>query len=349
MKEIILHIGHGKTGTTATQMFLAKNSELLRKHGIYYDEHRSLPKARAGLITSGNINSHDPDWFKSQIIRNAKSQKNYTKFLYSSEVMFDLHEELIENILRYKNKHHFTLILSVRNPVEMLSSHYVQAVKRAGYIKTIEEYEPVEKTIIKSLNLIKLCSENDIDIKLLNYSFHKKEITGKILELLGLESIQFGNMDDQYQLNLNRSLNKSELKLIIEVNRVLGRKFGQLLSDNLVEQLPDVTGDSVHIPIAVYEKFKARVTEAVNYVNKHLPQDEQLTLEYIQSDKEDDDIHLNQSQIGLILALFKRRIFSPQFEFDEKSYLQKNPDVKKAGADPYRHFLIHGIREGRDF
>lgn len=33
--------------------------------------------------------------------------------------------------------------------------------------------------------------------------------------------------------------------------------------------------------------------------------------------------------------------------FDGEDYLRRNPDVAATGADPLRHYLGHGIREGR--
>ena len=38
---------------------------------------------------------------------------------------------------------------------------------------------------------------------------------------------------------------------------------------------------------------------------------------------------------------------SKKFKFDPELYLKLNPDVKRAGVNPYRHYLEHGIFEGR--
>src|SRR5690606_18898074 len=35
-------------------------------------------------------------------------------------------------------------------------------------------------------------------------------------------------------------------------------------------------------------------------------------------------------------------------EFDRDFYLDQNPDLAEARADPLEHFLVHGWREGRD-
>lgn len=34
--------------------------------------------------------------------------------------------------------------------------------------------------------------------------------------------------------------------------------------------------------------------------------------------------------------------------FDTKAYLELNPDVAEAGVDPVRHFILHGLKEGRE-
>jgi hypothetical protein len=40
-------------------------------------------------------------------------------------------------------------------------------------------------------------------------------------------------------------------------------------------------------------------------------------------------------------AMRREKIFDPQ------AYLVLNPDVKAAGSDPLRHYLLHGIEERR--
>ncbi|MGO9025942.1 MAG: hypothetical protein ACLQIQ_16840 [Beijerinckiaceae bacterium] len=47
----------------------------------------------------------------------------------------------------------------------------------------------------------------------------------------------------------------------------------------------------------------------------------------------------------LICAAPPRRV--ELIDFDAKAYLALNPDVCAAGVDPYRHYLWHGILEGR--
>jgi hypothetical protein len=39
--------------------------------------------------------------------------------------------------------------------------------------------------------------------------------------------------------------------------------------------------------------------------------------------------------------------FNPRPDFDTLYYLASNPDVAKAGINPFIHYLLHGREEGR--
>lgn len=44
----------------------------------------------------------------------------------------------------------------------------------------------------------------------------------------------------------------------------------------------------------------------------------------------------------------QRRLPRLSVLFDEAYYLEQNPDVAESGMEPYLHFLVHGVGEGRD-
>ena len=56
MKKLIVHVGHGKTGSSFLQSIFALNSDRMAQLGILYPEHISNAMARRGHITSGNGN-----------------------------------------------------------------------------------------------------------------------------------------------------------------------------------------------------------------------------------------------------------------------------------------------------
>ena len=50
MNKLILHIGHGKTGSSYIQSFLANNILKLKENGIKYPKPRDLLKQKRGLL-----------------------------------------------------------------------------------------------------------------------------------------------------------------------------------------------------------------------------------------------------------------------------------------------------------
>jgi transposase InsO family protein len=54
-QKIILHIGHGKTGSSYIQSSLALTAGRLREAGIEYPELRPFTRAKQGRISSGNL------------------------------------------------------------------------------------------------------------------------------------------------------------------------------------------------------------------------------------------------------------------------------------------------------
>ena len=54
MNKLILHVGHGKTGSSYIQSFLALNKNMLKNNGFIYPEPNDIQKAIIGHVTSGN-------------------------------------------------------------------------------------------------------------------------------------------------------------------------------------------------------------------------------------------------------------------------------------------------------
>ena len=54
MKNVIIHVGHGKTGSSFLQSVFAMNYQKMKEVGICYPEHTSNKIAIEGKITNGN-------------------------------------------------------------------------------------------------------------------------------------------------------------------------------------------------------------------------------------------------------------------------------------------------------
>ena len=142
-KKVFLHIGHGKTGSTAFQCFMAKNYLNLIENNILYNKSELIEfnLALENKINSGNINPKD-DWVRDSLLPVLKSKPNYKSYIFSNENLFHnlrpFFKYLNENL--HIEKYEFEMILAVRNPSEMLLSEYNQNVKREGMDITYEQF-----------------------------------------------------------------------------------------------------------------------------------------------------------------------------------------------------------------
>ena len=131
--RLFLHIGHGKTGTSAIQSALAIAAKDLSNTGTYYPISKSLRDKASHLeITSGNWKEQPESTLSEQLIKLIQDNQHYSKIVLSSESLFWLIPELIKDKKTWDEYIDIHLILAVREIDEMLSSEYQQRVKRHG-------------------------------------------------------------------------------------------------------------------------------------------------------------------------------------------------------------------------
>ena len=100
--KLFLHIGHGKTGTSAIQSALAIASEDLAKRGINYPIQQSLRDRASRLeITSGNWEPTPEISLSDQLIDLAEKNHAESRIILSSESLFWLIPELIQNKIHW--------------------------------------------------------------------------------------------------------------------------------------------------------------------------------------------------------------------------------------------------------
>ena len=124
MAKLLLHIGHGKTGSSFIQSVLSQNHEKLINEGILYPRHTNDDKAKEGQVTNGN----------GLILLNSPLEFfGLNNILLSSESLFRYVQD--KNFCREKLKDQFdevTIILYTRNVMDFLISAWGQHVKRNG-------------------------------------------------------------------------------------------------------------------------------------------------------------------------------------------------------------------------
>ena len=131
--KLYLHIGHGKTGTSAIQSAFAIAQKDLLKQGIEYHIHNTdREKASQFAITSGNWNHNPKESLAQELTRRSQERNNNNSILLSSESLFWQLDSLFEDGFQELKDLNLHVLLAVREIEEMLSSEYQQRVKRHG-------------------------------------------------------------------------------------------------------------------------------------------------------------------------------------------------------------------------
>ena len=134
-KRIVIHTGPGKTGSSAIQAWLTKNTKWLQSQGVFYPKH-NLSKEQ---ISSGNLREilvqkkGDTSW---QVDREKVTQL-MTRFKNSRcNILLLSSEFFFHNIIKIQDAiPEAEFVAYIRNPVELLESNYNQSVKRHSSTK----------------------------------------------------------------------------------------------------------------------------------------------------------------------------------------------------------------------
>jgi hypothetical protein len=178
--QFYLHIGHGKTGTTAIQSAFAIAQEDLLKHQIDYPiSYIEREKASQFAITSGNWKHNPDESLAKELIRISQERVNDNSILLSSESLFWHLDSLFKEDSRRLKDLNLHILLVVRDIEEMLSSEYQQRVKRHGEKRPFEQFLRSRHFISshhkKASDVINLLKKNQIKTTIINYSKHKRQ------------------------------------------------------------------------------------------------------------------------------------------------------------------------------
>ena len=172
--KLFLHIGHGKTGTSAIQSALAIASEDLSRQGITYPIQQSLRDRASRLeITSGNWDPTPNTSLTNQLINISKNNKDNSIIVLSSESLFWLTPKLLRDKSSWDSYIDIHIILAVREIEEMLSSEYQQRVKRHADSMPLGQFLRARHFVsshhAKASEIIESMSQLNITNTIINY------------------------------------------------------------------------------------------------------------------------------------------------------------------------------------
>ncbi len=336
MKEIILHIGHGKTGSSYLQSCLALNRDKLLDIGIDYPVHSSFKEAKRGGISSGN----GALFLKNYL--NAESLSEQNKILYSSENLFRhrslsrtfpkiLEEEWLSKALEYFGPK-IKIIVFTRNLFEISFSIWGQYIKRGGgkhdlntFLKLTTNSNPYNDL----LEWLNLSSKYNCQINLRNYSNHKDNLLNVFLEDLIGKKAKIEDFIQPKNKNVNRSLTFSEY----EVQRICNflNTSKPDLSDLLVNELPDIKSMEIKCSMESYNIVKNANIEVINNINNQIDKNESIKIESPEAVtyKENNIQHtfLTEEQIKIITSYLENNT-------------NKEKSVDKLGIDQIRDIAL---------
>jgi len=302
-KRVVLHIGHGKTGSSAIQAALARNQELLRSAGLLYPDHATMDQARRGEVTSGNL---DPEnWFEGQVIPIARAAEGYNTIVFSNENLFHRFDQFLDRHAAYDEEFDFEIVLFVREPFEKLNSAYQQMVKRSGFAGTIREFAEHDGDAAHAATLLQALKTQGVRFAVFNYSVLRHGAIRALFAHLGVWEL-IEERGETAVGTVNRSLTAAELDFLLHVNRVFGVQFGSAIADALVHRLPDLTPAMAPIDAETRALFHASNRDAVATINRFLPASDQLRLDAgpATSNEGEADRLLSDAQVEVIRSVF---------------------------------------------
>ncbi|MCC4288865.1 hypothetical protein [Vreelandella aquamarina] len=306
--NLILHIGHGKTGSSALQSFLALNSDILKKYNIDYPPHASFQNAKKGFISSGNLPLVDNFW--DEYINKKALSSTADSLLFSNESLIHKILSHPEKIEALNEKYKLILVMYVRNPLDHIFSSYGQQVKRHGQTLSMSEWVDNYQVLDKVSEVIRVSEKYNINLQLINYSTIDK------IEESFFSSVfpnQYINFFAEAKLpetkTINRSLSRVEYEIQREFNRHLGSKSAAFVSDYLVNNAPDVKSEKEYIEESVLQGFIAKNEDKVKFINTYLDDNNQLSIEKPADIKPyNDTFEISSKQISVLAEGISKQI-----------------------------------------
>jgi len=264
---VYFHIGSPKTGTSAIQVALVRNRELLEKHGLIYPETSSDALARQGLITSGNgallagflwpEESPGPNAAATFArLEKLMNSRPGLSLIYSAERFEFCPAERFSGLCARieQNGARVKIIYYVRHLMDLALSAYNQAVKRAGYHVDfsiwLKRYKCRHADVIRTFSNI--VGPDNLIVRL--YEDEEDHLVKGFFRIIfDQEGIPAETIDFEETPIVNRSLTRRELDVLLFVNKLVhdrrtARRISTKISDRIVGSLSFCPSDYMVTP-----------------------------------------------------------------------------------------------------
>jgi hypothetical protein len=332
--DLVLHVGHGKTGTSAIQSFLALNQKNLNEFGIIYPDNGSLEDAKNGMISSGN-GAMALNWVP-------RTEYQGKTILFSSEYLFwEINEDYLFSLKEKFNS--VKIILWSRNLLDFSYSEWGQYVKRHGmtesYVNFISKYKANHH--LRLLWWLQMVKTLNIDISFRNYSNYSENIITRFCADLPLDNYASLTFNYPDRTKVNRSLTHIEYEFQRVANRITKSEISsQYLSDVLCNKLPDLISNKPQISFELYEMLHGTYSSMLDQINNLVDMNEKIYIDSLEqhSDNLKTQDSLSEEQIDIIseaLIMACRDAYSQ----NSKSELNIDLNLHTKSINRFQYFL----------
>jgi hypothetical protein len=275
----------GKTGSTALQVALVRNRELLAARGIRYPEHRTDQRALRGETVSGNglalapylapqpeTSAADSATALAQLLSEVDTA-SARSLLYSSEMLFyfdadrlrELHETLAARGVRLR------VMMFVRDVAGHALSSYAQEVKRSMYAEPLRTYLqgyclwPAGMSMGPRLQaaVATVGAENTV---VGHYDTDRRHLVEAFMSsVFAVDDLTGFEIDPG---KVNRSLTARETEWMRHLNSRLNTLLGALIASDLIIAREPVDGGRMAVTREEAEALAGRFADEVTWINE---------------------------------------------------------------------------------
>lgn len=211
-KELIIHIGIGKTGTSSIQRMLVDNKEVLEENYYYYP---SIALAKDAHHYLANYYYSKPDKIIRESIEEIIRQYhegNYRVLLLSSEQFCYCKDSYVKEFSSYFHDWNVKIVFYVRKQTDLIKSAFLQKLYEGNdYSHDIATFFRKSKIAFNYLERVKhwekYFGEDSITVRVFD---GKKDICQDFMEAVGLNNIDI----QKTSYSVNMSILPDFIKLI---------------------------------------------------------------------------------------------------------------------------------------
>jgi hypothetical protein len=272
--QLLLHVGHAKTGATALQAALARSIPDLASHGIHYPAPPDAETGRAGQAPGANL--HAPDIAERYRAERRRAEPDH-KILFSAEAGFYVFPEdpsALSHLLA--DGVAIEVILFIRNPATLARAVYAQMVQRLGVTEDFDTFLVEFGFLHEVERFLDLATELGLPIWVWNYSDDPNAVLPVMEDIL---SVPPGTLEPAHVPPVSRSLTRMEIKVVQALIASHGAGAAAAAADALCARLPDIPPDPPMASAAAYSAFSRRIAPQIARINARLDPSVQYRLE----------------------------------------------------------------------